>query len=518
MQSSRVPSRARVPMLAALASLAVLAACVDPEEEIDALGTSEQSIFANVPGAHRVTQNISWDTVAYNLPAGYALAAWTQVRAQLPENIVNAVYRDAGGCLRRRYMSDRDGIWRSDTALASCEDPGFGSDPAVVAWGPNRLDVFWFRYSFIAPPHLAHAVFDNGVWYYEDLGATATTPSLAPAATSWGVGRLDVFWVDAGGVLRRRSFDRSKKGALGYTPGGWTVGETTLNSFMPSTQIAAVASQNFEIHLVYRSASGRLAHYYTTDYYNWSFELTNIVVDTPPTVVSWGPWQFRVFARRGTTLRQIQKNGTQWSDLIFASSAAFGTPVAAAALGRPERIDFLGSPDGSTLKHTLYQESVPGYLELWNPYTSHWCWATTAGTVVNQMYGFAHPTCYYVSLEVGEDCCAANPDSSCITTGSDSSVLSAWGIDWTEGPPLTADELRFQLQVIKHPVIAFHDITLSFVNHYVVLRDIYAVNGVDYVVIADPGDNGESWVWPYSTYLAYDDNWEVTSMKYNMRF
>ena len=60
---------------------------------------------------HAVGQNINWDNVAYDLPSGYALASWKVVGGTFPENIVNAVYRDASGCLRRRFMSDLDGIW-----------------------------------------------------------------------------------------------------------------------------------------------------------------------------------------------------------------------------------------------------------------------------------------------------------------------------------------------------------------------------------------------------------------------
>lgn len=514
-QSWRRRSALALASLAALATLTTGPGCVGSEDE-PALGTDQESIFANVPGAHAVGQNIDWDDVAYDLPSGYALASWKVVGGTYPENVVNAIYRDAAGCLRRRYMSDLDGLWHTDAALASCEDPGFGSDPAAVAWGPNRLDLFWFVFSFAAPPHLHHAFLDTGVWRYEDLGATATAPTYAPAAGSWGVGHLDVMWRDAAGMLRWRAFDRGKRGAPGYNASGWATTDSQLPVYLTNTQIAMVEGQLSDVHVAYRLSNGKLAHYYTTDYYNWTWENTGITIDTPPTLASWGPWHLLIFARRGTNLRQIQKTGTTWTDSAIVSTAGFGNPVAAAALGRPERIDFLGSPDGETLVHTLYQESIPNFRSLWNPYTSHWCWANVAAMVIDVLYDADYRTCDIVSLDVGEDCCAAVPDSSCITTGSAGSVLSDWGIGWTDGDPLTASQLRYQLQVLHKPVISYHDVSWSLVNHYVVLRELYAIDGVTYVVIADPGDNGRSWVWPYATYLAYDTNWYVHSMQYNL--
>ena len=67
------------------------------------------------------------------------------------------------------------------------------------------------------------------------------------------------------------------------------------------------------------------------------------------------------------------------------------------------------------------------------------------------------------------------------------------------------------------PVISHQSSNVSSTNHVVVLRDIYAIAGTDYVVIADPANGGKSWVWPYATYLAYNTNWSVDYMYSGLR-
>ena len=62
------------------------------------------------------------------------------------------------------------------------------SEPAVVSWGPNRLDTF-FKGSDNA---LWHKAWDGNRWFdHESLFGVLTT---APVVTSWGPNRLDVFY------------------------------------------------------------------------------------------------------------------------------------------------------------------------------------------------------------------------------------------------------------------------------------------------------------------------------------
>src|ERR1051326_4193390 len=70
------------------------------------------------------------------------------------------------------------------------------SDPAVTSWGPGRMDVFVTGYD---PNNgawgLLHGWIDNNTWkspYWEVLG-TGPLDDSHPAATSLGVGHIDVF-------------------------------------------------------------------------------------------------------------------------------------------------------------------------------------------------------------------------------------------------------------------------------------------------------------------------------------
>jgi hypothetical protein len=66
-------------------------------------------------------------------------------------------------------------------------------------------------------------------------------------------------------------------------------------------------------------------------------------------------------------------------------------------------------------------------------------------------------------------------------------------------PPLKLDELQHQIHDLRLPVISFHDKT-SHHGHVVVIRDVYRFGGDDYLVIADPGSNGD-WVISYKDYF-----------------
>lgn len=496
----------------ACASVAAFAGCLDAPVPGE-VATADQDIFAQTPGAHQTAKTVSWDAVATKRDGEFALASATASNGFWLYNVNHAVYRDTTGCLRHASMNDLNGVWQNDPSLASC-DPGFASAPAAASWAVGRLDVFWFAYSLIGPTHLAHAFWD-GTWHYEDLGATATATTGVPAVASWGVGHLDVMWRDSVGDLRWRSFDRSKKGAAGYTPNGWTVGETVLLSYLPNTQITLTEPAVSEFHVFYRTGAGKLMHLGKRPTTAWTLENTNATIDTEPSATSWGAGNLVVYATRTGALRQVTSTAAGWTSKDSTSSTALaGEVVAAAALGRPNRVDFLTSLDGTSLAHTLFQESLPGFAELANPQTQYWCWANAPGMVLNYAYGDLNlATCAFVSAELGTACCVSPTPDDCLTAGDPEDVMDTWGLTWTDSSSvLSAAQLRYELYVRHMPVISHQNSNVSSTNHVVVLRDIYAVAGTDYVVIADPANGGKSWVWPYATYLAYNTNWSVDYM------
>jgi hypothetical protein len=89
--------------------------------------------------------------------------------------------------------------WRAGT---------FNSPPAVVSWGPNRLDVFGLGiYN-----DMYHQWWDGANWgpsptdptRWESLGGIFSSP---PAAVSWGFGRLDLFGLGVANIMFHKWWD-----------------------------------------------------------------------------------------------------------------------------------------------------------------------------------------------------------------------------------------------------------------------------------------------------------------------
>ncbi|MBX3155825.1 MAG: hypothetical protein KF773_07490 [Deltaproteobacteria bacterium] len=518
-------------VLKLLSTIGFLAGCMPGEApQPEATSTTEQSIVAAIPGIKNVNSAISWDLVAKSGVEGtYALAAAKGIHPILPENIVNAVWRDPNGCLHRKFMSDLDGVWRKDAALSSC-GPGYATSPGAVSWAHDRLDVFWFEYVY-GRTLLSHAYWDGNVWHYEDIGPTETTPTGVPAVASWGVGHIDVMWRDVSGDVRWRSFERSKKGTPGYNVNGWTLNEKIVPNIDPkvpvNTQISIVSPKVNSIHIGWRALTKGFTHHWTDDTVTWHPDITSTWIGVSPSLVSWGFGHVAAFTTQDSSKTLIHLDWSlaarTWSARFAGSTTAIGAPVAAAALGRIGRIDLLGAstlvPDMTsyTLSHTLFQESLTGFQTLGNPQPKFWCWAASAGEVVNWVTGAQEKTCEFVGSVVHNSrCCEDPPSEECLTYGWAEDVLQTRGFDWSTTDALDPFALRLQLQVLNMPVIVKHDLPGTNIGHLVTLHDIYAVNGEIYVVISDPGFNGGNWVIKYADYLRYDDTFQVDEMIYNI--
>ena len=85
--------------------------------------------------------------------------------------------------------------------------------PEVVAWGPNRLDVF-----VLGTDHaLYHKAWDGANWYpsvlvdWEYLGGTCAS---APKVVAWGPNRLDIFVLGMDLALYHKWWDGANWGAV----------------------------------------------------------------------------------------------------------------------------------------------------------------------------------------------------------------------------------------------------------------------------------------------------------------
>lgn len=508
-----------------VACLMMIAGC-GPASEVEEqapteVDTRSDPIWAQTPGAHDTTQELTWDGVVGSVASGYTLTSFAQSSLFGPVVQLNALYRDTNGCLRRVYQTELEAIWKYDPTLINCTyDPGLTSAPAAVSWGTNRIDVFWFIYGlFGGTAELRHAFWDGSTWRNESLGDTQFEPASAPVVGSWGVGHLDVLYRDTSGQVRRREFDRSKKGVIGFDANGWALSEQLIGSAPGEVSLAEPKTN--ELHVFYRSSSGTLARRYTTTNGTaWYTETTAIPIDGAPSATSWGSGRLDVVASRTISgvvqLKHIwrEPGRSSWLEAHYTSSQGFGQPRAAAALGRPNRIDLLGTPNASNLWHALYQESLPGFAELYNPQTQYWCFANASGMVINYMNLPAAPlsTCTYVSSQFGLDCCVSPTPDDCLHGGDTGDMLQSFGVTWDDKRILTPDELRVELLLRHMPVIAHEDHNNDSGSHVVVIRDIYRIAGVDYVALVDPGNYGKTWVWPYNTFITYNGNWHVNYM------
>ncbi|HEY6323042.1 MAG TPA: hypothetical protein VJA16_15940 [Thermoanaerobaculia bacterium] len=100
----------------------------------------------------------------------------------------------------------------------------FTSPPAVVSWGPNRLDIFVLghrRGERSQVQRMYHKSWDGSNWNpslldWEHLGGLFLSPPDAPAAVSWGPNRLDIFGVGQDQGMYHKWWDGSNWG-----PGDW---------------------------------------------------------------------------------------------------------------------------------------------------------------------------------------------------------------------------------------------------------------------------------------------------------
>ncbi|HZG92446.1 MAG TPA: hypothetical protein VEZ42_19735 [Pseudonocardia sp.] len=139
---------------------------------------------------------------------------------------VDLVTRSPGGGLVHHYRPP-GGSWSRAIDLGG----SVASQPAVVSWGPGRLDVF----ARGTDDRLWHRAFDGARWWdWTSLGGSLRS---APAVASWSAGRLDVVVRGSDGALWHRAFDgtrwwdwASRGGALTSGPAAvsWSAGRLDL--------------------------------------------------------------------------------------------------------------------------------------------------------------------------------------------------------------------------------------------------------------------------------------------------
>ncbi len=187
--------------------------------------------------------------------------------------------------------------WSGQTVLGYL----LSSAPATTSWGPGRMELFINGYNqsngAIA---LLHTWADNGVWSgkWEVLGTGLMQGH--PAATSSGSGRDDVFVRGGGNELDHKWFAN----------GHWSSGWENLGGDLAYSPTAGSGGDGWDVYALNPAGGLSTLDYRSWGYWGW-FDLDSNTISASP-AVAWTPGVLHVFARSpgGTSL--LYKTWNQW--------------------------------------------------------------------------------------------------------------------------------------------------------------------------------------------------------------
>ncbi len=234
--------------------------------------------------------------------------------------------------------------------------PRSSSEP-VLAWGPNRLDVFVLG----TDRALYHKWWDGSGWGpsvtdYEYMGGVCTS---IPQVVAWEPNRLDVFVTGTDSALYHKWWDGSGWGpsVTNYEyMGGVCVGEPRVVSWGPNRLDVFVLGTDRALYHKWWDGSGWGPS--VTDY-----EYMGGVCVGQPEVVSWGPNRLDVFVV-GTDRALYHKwwDGSGWGPSVTGYERLGGVCMSAprAVAWGPNRLDvFVVGTDGA-LYHKWWDGSAWG--------------------------------------------------------------------------------------------------------------------------------------------------------------
>jgi hypothetical protein len=218
------------------------------------------------------------------------------------------------------------------------------SPPKVVAWGPNRLDVF----AMGPDSALLHRWWDGANWGgWESLGGTIVSP---PEVVSWDTNRLDVFALSTDHALWHRGWD-------GANWGGWE----SLGGVLTSPVTAASWGPN-RLDVFGLGEDHALWHRWW-DGANWGgWESLGGVLTSPPKVVAWGPNRLDVFGLgEDHTVWHRWWDGANWGG--WESLGGTFTSAPDAVSWDEGRLDIFGVGTDSAMWHRWWDGSAWGGWE-----------------------------------------------------------------------------------------------------------------------------------------------------------
>ena len=225
------------------------------------------------------------------------------------------------------------------------------SPPRVVAWAPNRLDIFVVG----TDSALWHRWWDGSAWGgWESLGGVLTTP---PEVVSWGTNRLDVFALGTDHALWHRWWD-------GSSWGGWE----SLGGVLTSS-VSAVSWAPNRLDIFGLGVDHALWHRWW-DGSSWGgWESLGGTLTSQPEVVSWDEGRLDIFAvGTDSALWHRWWDGSSWGGWQSLGGVLESPPKAVS--WSANRLDIFVTGTNSAIWHRWWDgsswggwESLGGVLE-----------------------------------------------------------------------------------------------------------------------------------------------------------
>src|SRR6266446_6063170 len=225
------------------------------------------------------------------------------------------------------------------------------SPPRVVAWAPNRLDIFVVGTNSA----LWHRWWDGSAWGgWESLGGVLTTP---PEVVSWGTNRLDVFALGTDHALWHRWWD-------GSAWGGWE----SLGGVLTSS-VSAVSWAPNRLDVFGLGVDHALWHRWWGGSSWGGWESLGGTLTSQPEVVSWDEGRLDIFAvGTDSALWHRWWDGSSWGGWQSLGGVLESPPKAVS--WSANRLDIFVIGTNSALWHRWWDgsswggwESLGGVLE-----------------------------------------------------------------------------------------------------------------------------------------------------------
>lgn len=218
------------------------------------------------------------------------------------------------GVIHKAWLGSNWSDWES---LGGSND-FIGSGPVVTSWGPDRLDLFFCGIKGA----VYHKAWDNGQWFpertgdWESIGGPPHPTSMLPdavgipAVVSWGPNRLDIFVADSRGQIFHKAWDGSRwfPSQIDWEP---------LGGIATSTPVVTSWGEN-RLDIFVRGADGGIFHkawdgvaWYPSQMF---WEPLGGLIEGTPAVVSWGVTRLDILGRGidGQVFQKAWDNTLGW--------------------------------------------------------------------------------------------------------------------------------------------------------------------------------------------------------------